>query len=77
MIKIIIVLSFIIIDFISGIICALKNKKFYIERQEKTYSSLIVDTDVPTFNDRVQIIKTLGTFGNNPTIYLNTTGGVQ
>lgn len=55
----------------------LKNKKFYIERQEKTYSSLIVDTDVPSFNDRIQVIKTLGTFGNTPTIYLNTTGGVQ
>ena len=55
----------------------IKNKKFYIERQEKTFSSLIVDNEVPTFNDRVQIIKTLGTFGNTPTIYLNTTGGVQ
>ena len=55
----------------------LKSKKFYIERQEKTFSSLIVDTDVPTFNDRIQVIKTLGSFGNDPTIYLNTTGGVQ
>ena len=55
----------------------IKNKKFYIERQEKTFSSLIVDTQAPSFNDRIQTIKTLGTFGTEPTIYLNTTGGVQ
>ena len=55
----------------------LKSKKFYIERQEKTFSSLIVDTQAPSFNDRIQTIKTLGTFGTEPTIYLNTTGGVQ
>lgn len=55
----------------------LKNKKFYIERQEQKNSSLIVDNLAPSFNDRIQTIKTLGSFGTEPTIYLNTTGGVQ
>lgn len=54
-----------------------KNKKFYIERQEQKNSSLIVDNLAPSFNDRIQTIKTLGSFGTEPTIYLNTTGGVQ
>ena len=55
----------------------IKNKKFYIERQEQKNSSLIVDNLAPSFNDRIQTIKTLGSFGTEPTIYLNTTGGVQ
>lgn len=55
----------------------LKSKKFYIERQENKFSSLIVDSQAPTFNNRILSIKTLGTFGTSPTIYLNTTGGVQ
>lgn len=55
----------------------LKNKKFYIERQQYQNSALIVDNLAPTFNDRVLKVQTLGTFGTTPTIYLNTTGGVQ